>query len=451
MEACNAGDGQHVPVHRRRRRLGRLVLVQLRRHLDAADLHRPDRPQLHGRGRRQRPAVRAADRADRHAAELRRAPAWSPTATRRWRSGRATGGGGVLVGQRLAAVLREPDLGASRARAPFKGAEAIAVSHTDDIAGGGGRRQRRLVRAGDRQQAERRAVLRQGADLGRQRRSRARSSATSTSATPRSAATAGQPNQPLDRVTSTQRRHDVDREAGHAGDEQHPQPQRLRAQRLHGAHGLARRRLRVRLPVRLRRDDRRGGPDPDDQVDRRRHALEPPGQHHPRRSTPATRSSRRSAVASRTASVAPAATSRPRRRSTSPTARPPGTDATNRMVISWVDGRDGLEPRARDVQPLDERRRELDRPGRDRAAGVDRGYYSAPAISPDGQDVWVVYNAFTTPFRNNATDWRTTGSSSASCSTRTGRRPRRSREVHRGAVGRRARLVAERPRRRVPR
>ena len=32
----------------------------------------------------------------------------------------------------------------------------------------------------------------------------------------------------------------------------------------------------------------------------------------------------------------------------------------------------------------------------------DRGYYSAPAISPNGTDVWVVYNAFTTPFRDSA-------------------------------------------------
>jgi hypothetical protein len=33
----------------------------------------------------------------------------------------------------------------------------------------------------------------------------------------------------------------------------------------------------------------------------------------------------------------------------------------------------------------------------------DRGYYSAPSISPDGRDVYVVYNAFTTPFRNDTT------------------------------------------------
>jgi hypothetical protein len=34
----------------------------------------------------------------------------------------------------------------------------------------------------------------------------------------------------------------------------------------------------------------------------------------------------------------------------------------------------------------------IERPG-------DRGFYAAPAISPNGTDVYVVYNAFTTPFR----------------------------------------------------
>jgi hypothetical protein len=36
----------------------------------------------------------------------------------------------------------------------------------------------------------------------------------------------------------------------------------------------------------------------------------------------------------------------------------------------------------------------------------DRGYYTAPAISPDGTNVYVVYNAFTTPFRTNTSDPR---------------------------------------------
>jgi hypothetical protein len=36
----------------------------------------------------------------------------------------------------------------------------------------------------------------------------------------------------------------------------------------------------------------------------------------------------------------------------------------------------------------------------------DRGLFAAPAISPNGQDVYVVYNAFTTPYRTNTTDPR---------------------------------------------
>ena len=36
----------------------------------------------------------------------------------------------------------------------------------------------------------------------------------------------------------------------------------------------------------------------------------------------------------------------------------------------------------------------------------DRGLYAAPAISPNGLDVYVVYNAFTTPYRSNTTDLR---------------------------------------------
>ena len=34
--------------------------------------------------------------------------------------------------------------------------------------------------------------------------------------------------------------------------------------------------------------------------------------------------------------------------------------------------------------------------------GGDRGYYSAPAISPNGTDVWLVYNAFEEPFKTSA-------------------------------------------------
>jgi hypothetical protein len=83
---------------------------------------------------------------------------------------------------------------------------------------------------------------------------------------------------------------------------------------------------------------------------------------------------------------------------------PTGAGATNQIVNTWADGRDGLnhehvlfststgggEPGT--WSPL----RAIETPG-------DRGLYAAPAISPTGGDVWVVYNAFTTPFRTTTT------------------------------------------------
>jgi hypothetical protein len=80
---------------------------------------------------------------------------------------------------------------------------------------------------------------------------------------------------------------------------------------------------------------------------------------------------------------------------------PSGNDATDKLVLTWVDGRDGLNhehvmftsssPGGNDWQTP----RAVERSG-------DRGYYSAPAISPNGTDTWLVYNAFTTPFRESA-------------------------------------------------
>jgi hypothetical protein len=80
---------------------------------------------------------------------------------------------------------------------------------------------------------------------------------------------------------------------------------------------------------------------------------------------------------------------------------PSGSDATDRIVLTWVDGRDGLNhehvmftssPRGGTAWTTPSN---IERPG-------DRGYYSAPAISPNGRDVYLVYNAFTTPFRTMA-------------------------------------------------
>jgi hypothetical protein len=79
---------------------------------------------------------------------------------------------------------------------------------------------------------------------------------------------------------------------------------------------------------------------------------------------------------------------------------PSGADATDRIVLTWVDGRDGLNHEhvmftsSTDGGSSWDALRQIERSG-------DRGYYSAPAISPDGTDVWLVYNAFLEPFKNS--------------------------------------------------
>jgi hypothetical protein len=80
---------------------------------------------------------------------------------------------------------------------------------------------------------------------------------------------------------------------------------------------------------------------------------------------------------------------------------PSGDDASNRLVISWVDGQAGLNKEhvkfSTSMTGGDtwSAPRNVEQPG-------DRGYYSAPAISPNGTDVWLVYNAFTEAFKNSA-------------------------------------------------
>ena len=79
---------------------------------------------------------------------------------------------------------------------------------------------------------------------------------------------------------------------------------------------------------------------------------------------------------------------------------PTGADATDRIVLTTTEqkalndeevlfstspeGGNGFTPLVN-----------ITRPG-------DRGYYSAPSISPNGTDAWVVYNAFLEPFKDSA-------------------------------------------------
>jgi len=75
---------------------------------------------------------------------------------------------------------------------------------------------------------------------------------------------------------------------------------------------------------------------------------------------------------------------------------PTGSDATNRIVMSYVSG-EITKPHVFFTESTDLGKtwatpRAIEGP-------TDRGYYAAPAISPNGKTVYVVYNAFTTPYQ----------------------------------------------------
>ena len=80
-------------------------------------------------------------------------------------------------------------------------------------------------------------------------------------------------------------------------------------------------------------------------------------------------------------------------------AAPTGAGATNRIVDAWADGRDGINHEHVMVSTSSNLGATWSSPVAIESPG-DRGYYAAPAISPNGRDVYVVYNAFTTPFQS---------------------------------------------------
>jgi hypothetical protein len=85
---------------------------------------------------------------------------------------------------------------------------------------------------------------------------------------------------------------------------------------------------------------------------------------------------------------------------------PTGAGATNEIVNSWADGRDGLNHE----HVMFASSTAGGNPGTWTTSTIgqtgDRGYYAAPAISPKGTDVWVVYNAFTNPYRADTSSAR---------------------------------------------
>ena len=82
---------------------------------------------------------------------------------------------------------------------------------------------------------------------------------------------------------------------------------------------------------------------------------------------------------------------------------PTGTGATNEILRTWVDGVcAGVNHEHVFVSYSTNGGQTWTAPEQAESTS-DRGYYSAIAISPRGTDAYLVYNAFTTPFRNDTT------------------------------------------------
>ena len=85
---------------------------------------------------------------------------------------------------------------------------------------------------------------------------------------------------------------------------------------------------------------------------------------------------------------------------------PAGTDATNQIVLTWADGSQGLNHEQLLMMTSTDGGASFAGPAVVPLTAGDRPYYTAPAISPNGTDVYITYNAFTTPFRNDTSSVR---------------------------------------------
>jgi hypothetical protein len=84
---------------------------------------------------------------------------------------------------------------------------------------------------------------------------------------------------------------------------------------------------------------------------------------------------------------------------------PSGRDATNQMVMTWSDGRHGLNHEVALVETSRDYGGHWSIPVAAQAAG-DRPDFPAIAISPNGRNLYLTYDAFRAPWRSNTTDTR---------------------------------------------
>jgi hypothetical protein len=84
---------------------------------------------------------------------------------------------------------------------------------------------------------------------------------------------------------------------------------------------------------------------------------------------------------------------------------PTGAGATDEMVLTWVDGGAGLNHEKVMFTKSTNGGASWSTPRAVQTAG-DRGFYSAVAISPNGADVYLVYNAFLAPYQTDTSNPR---------------------------------------------
>ena len=85
---------------------------------------------------------------------------------------------------------------------------------------------------------------------------------------------------------------------------------------------------------------------------------------------------------------------------------PSGSDATNRLVLTWSDGSAGLNNEQLMMTTSTDGGATWSAPTAVATHPGDRPFYTAPAISPNGTDVYITYNAYTTPYRDDTTSSR---------------------------------------------
>jgi hypothetical protein len=113
---------------------------------------------------------------------------------------------------------------------------------------------------------------------------------------------------------------------------------------------------------------------------------------------------------------------------------PTGSDATNVIYRTWVDGRDGPSVVHVYLSYSTNGGSTWSTPEAVEQ-GSDRGYYSAVAVSPNGTDAYLVYNAFTTGLLNDTTSPRGLIGEVLHADVGSNGAPSAWTELNRGAVG----------------